>query len=88
MATGSVTLDLDGIARDAAAIGWTVEPHGRRKPSLGLARETRRGEVSVLIWPDGEVECWHEEFDGVRTAMPWAVVGPLYRIIEQHKTEG
>ena len=74
MATGSVTLDLDAIAAGAAPLGWTVG--GKSADVLRLIRLADRSWVTV------ERDGW------IAMDANWAVVGPLYRIIEQHKTEG
>ena len=82
----SVTLDLDAIARDAAALGWTV---GWSLGRLEL-QYTRRVDSPVYVscWPDGDIfACVDDPHDGDLPA-PWAVVGPLYALIAAHATEG
>jgi len=79
MATGSVTLDLDGIARDAAPLGWTVVVH--------------RGGGSYVVLGNGNVRVRMDASGEVATVAPlgwasWSIVGPLYRIIDAHTQEG
>ena len=82
MATGSVTLDLDGIARDAAALGWTVELLRVDRTSLVI----EHGSVWVHLTRDGTIAVG--EGKRLNQRLSWAVVGPLYRIIDAHTQEG
>jgi len=81
MATGSVTLDLDGIAAGAPALGWTVDEQD--DDSLTIWHDGN--EAALTIWADGLVRATDGFGD---PSVPWAVVGPLYALIERHKTEG
>ena len=77
-----VTLDLDGIARDAAALGWTVELLRVDRTSLVI----EHGSVWVHLTRDGTIAVG--EGKRLNQRLSWAVVGPLYRIIDAHTQEG
>ena len=76
-----VTLDLDGIAAGAPALGWTVDEQD--DDSLTIWHDGN--EAALTIWADGLVRATDGFGD---PSVPWAVVGPLYALIERHKTEG
>lgn len=78
MSESVVRLDLDAIAAEAEALGWTVERYDPNDCLVRLDRTDDGDETTVYVWCDGLVSIYDPAW--------WPIVGPLYAAIARHAT--